>query len=98
MGAERVTTQNVEVVLTDVDKGLIAIKGSVPGSDGGWVRITDAEKTAAPKGIPFPAATASDAAANDVAEDAAPADDTNDQSSATEENTASDDAGDGGAK
>jgi large subunit ribosomal protein L3 len=93
MGAERVTTQNVEIALTDADKGLIAIKGSVPGSDGGWVRITDAEKIAAPDDLPFPAATASDAAENGAVEDAAPADDTNDDSSAPEENTASDDAG-----
>jgi len=106
MGSERVTTQNVEVVLTDADKGLIAIKGSVPGSDGGWVRITDAEKIPAPEGLPFPAATASDAAADNAVENAAPAEDTNEDAKAPaasegagvkEENTASDDAGDGGA-
>ena len=37
MGAEKVTTQNLEVVKTDVDRGLIMVKGSVPGSKGGWV-------------------------------------------------------------
>ena len=72
---------------------LIAIKGSVPGSDGGWVRITDAEKTPTPEGLPFPAATASDAAADNAADDAAPAEDKNEDASAAEENTASDDAG-----
>jgi large subunit ribosomal protein L3 len=106
MGSERVTTQNVEVVLADADKGLIAIKGSVPGSDGGWVRITDAEKIPAPEGLPFPAATASDAAADNAVENAAPAEDTNEDAKAPaasedagvkEKNTASDDAGDGGA-
>jgi large subunit ribosomal protein L3 len=95
MGAERVTTQNVEVVLTDADKGLIAIKGSVPGSDGGWVRITDAEKTAAPEGLPFPAATASDAAADNAADDAAPAEE---KANSDTDAKASDDAGDGDAK
>ena len=70
MGAERVTTQNLEVVSTDTDKGLIAIKGSVPGSDGGWVRITDAEKTPAPDDLPFPAAITAEAAAETPAEEA----------------------------
>ena len=34
MGAERVTTQNLTVVKTDVDRGLVMIKGAVPGSQG----------------------------------------------------------------
>ena len=57
MGDARVTTQNLVVVSTDPGKGLIAVKGSVPGAAGGWVRITDATKVAAPDGLPFPAAT-----------------------------------------
>lgn len=56
MGAVRVTTQNLEVVKTDADRGLIMIKGAVPGSKGGWVTIKDAVKKAAPKDIPTPAA------------------------------------------
>jgi large subunit ribosomal protein L3 len=56
LGAERVTTQNLQVVSVDADKGLILVKGSVPGSDGGWVLIRDAVKRAKPKDLPFPAA------------------------------------------
>lgn len=56
MGAARVTTQNLEVVRTDVERGLILIKGAVPGSKGGWVLIKDAVKRAFPEGAPLPAA------------------------------------------
>ena len=56
MGAARVTTQNLEVVSTDVDRGLIMIKGAVPGSKGGWVTVKDSVKKKAPDGLPFPAA------------------------------------------
>ena len=56
MGAARVTTQNLEVVRTDIDRGLIMIKGAVPGSKGGWVTVKDAVKKKAPDGLPFPAA------------------------------------------
>ena len=56
MGSARVTTQNLEVVSTDVDRGLIMIKGAVPGSKGGWVTVKDSVKKKAPDGLPFPAA------------------------------------------
>ena len=56
MGAERVTTQNLEVVLTDVERGVLMVRGAVPGSEGGWVLVSDAVKRKAPKGLPFPAA------------------------------------------
>ena len=56
MGAARVTTQNLQVVRTDSDRGLIMVKGAVPGSKGGWVTIKDAVKKPAPDGLPFPAA------------------------------------------
>jgi large subunit ribosomal protein L3 len=55
-GVERVTVQNLKVVATDADKGLILIKGAIPGAPGGWVRVTDAVKRARPKDAPFPAA------------------------------------------
>ncbi|WP_294225425.1 50S ribosomal protein L3 [uncultured Shimia sp.] len=55
MGAVRVTTQNLEVVKTDADRGLLFIKGAVPGSKGGWVSVKDAVKKKAPEGLPFPA-------------------------------------------
>jgi large subunit ribosomal protein L3 len=68
MGAARVTTQNLEVVKTDVDRGLIMIKGAVPGSKGGWVTVKDAVKKKLPDGVPFPAALKSAAVAEAPAE------------------------------
>ncbi|MEW6092070.1 MAG: 50S ribosomal protein L3 [Pseudomonadota bacterium] len=56
MGATRVTTQNLEVVRTDVEKGLIMVKGAVPGSKGGWVLLRDAVKSKLPEGVPVPGA------------------------------------------
>src|SRR6185369_11465110 len=67
MGAEQVTTLNLKVVSVDVDKGLILIKGSVPGSDGGWVLIRDAVKQPKPKDLPFPAKVRALAAAAEEA-------------------------------
>ncbi len=63
----RVTTQNLQVVKTDADRGLILVKGAVPGSKGGWVTIKDAVKKSAPAGIPLPAAVRSAAPAAEVA-------------------------------
>ncbi len=63
MGAARVTTQNLQVVRTDSDRGLIMVKGAVPGSKGGWVTIKDAVKKPVPDNVILPAALASDAAA-----------------------------------
>jgi len=54
LGAERVTTQNVKVVKTDVERGLIMVQGSVPGAKGGWIQIKDAVKKPAPKGAATP--------------------------------------------
>jgi large subunit ribosomal protein L3 len=56
MGAAKVTTQNLEVVKTDSARGLIMIKGAVPGSKGGWVTVKDAVKKPSPNDLPFPAA------------------------------------------
>jgi large subunit ribosomal protein L3 len=66
MGQVRATIQNITVVSTDSEQGLIVLKGAVPGSPGCWVRITDAVKRAAPKDLPFPAGlkTAEKAAKN----------------------------------
>ncbi|MBI2235800.1 MAG: 50S ribosomal protein L3 [Magnetospirillum sp.] len=55
MGDVQVTTQNLKVVSTDADRGLILVKGSVPGSDGSWVLVNDAVKRKLPDGVPFPA-------------------------------------------
>ncbi|GKY88501.1 50S ribosomal protein L3 [Sinisalibacter aestuarii] len=70
MGAARITTQNLEVVRTDAERGLVFIKGAVPGSKGGWVTVKDAVKKKLPDGVPFPAALKSAAAAAPVVEDA----------------------------
>jgi large subunit ribosomal protein L3 len=56
MGAARVTTQNLQVVKTDTDRGLIMVKGAVPGSKGGWVTIKDAVKKPFPENAILPAA------------------------------------------
>jgi large subunit ribosomal protein L3 len=74
MGAARVTTQNLQVVRTDTDRGLIMVKGAVPGSKGGWVTIKDAVKKPFPENAILPAAlkSAADAAAK-AAEEAAAA-------------------------
>jgi large subunit ribosomal protein L3 len=63
MGAARVTTQNLEVVRTDAGRGLVFIKGAVPGSKGGWVTVKDAVKKKLPENVPFPAALKSAVAA-----------------------------------
>ncbi len=63
MGAARVTTQNLQVVKTDADRGLIMVKGAVPGSKGGWVTIKDAVKKPLPENVILPAALKSDAEA-----------------------------------
>ena len=60
LGAERVTTQSLEVVTADAERGLLMIKGAVPGSAGGWVLVKDAVKRKAPEGLPFPAALRGD--------------------------------------
>ena len=68
MGAVRSTTQNLQVVRTDALRGLLMIKGAVPGSAGGWVTIKDAVKKAAPAGLPLPAAIRAAVMAAPVAE------------------------------
>jgi large subunit ribosomal protein L3 len=55
MGDTRVTTQNLEVVSTDVDRGLILVRGAVPGSKGAWILVRDAVKNALPANAPKPA-------------------------------------------
>merc|ERR1711916_196347 len=56
MGAVRVTTQNLQVVKTDSERGLIMVKGAVPGSKGGWVTVKDAVKKPFPENAILPAA------------------------------------------
>ena len=74
MGAARVTTQNLQVVKTDADRGLIMVKGAVPGSKGGWVTVKDAVKKPFPENAILPAALKSAAEeAAKAAEEAAAA-------------------------
>jgi large subunit ribosomal protein L3 len=70
MGVERVTTLNLKVVMTDVERGLVYVEGAVPGHKGGWIMLRDAVKKAPPKELPMPgkfrvpeAAAAAEAAA-----------------------------------
>lgn len=55
MGATRVTVQNLKVVSVDPSKGLIMVKGAVPGTEDTWVRITDAVKKTSAVQLPMPA-------------------------------------------
>lgn len=72
MGAERVTTQNLQVVAIDEEENLILVKGAVPGAASGWVLISDAVKKPMPKDVPLPAGlrTTAKAAAEPVAAEA----------------------------
>ncbi len=108
MGDERVTTQNLEVVATDEERGLIMIRGAVPGAKNGWVLVRDALKKPLPEGVPVPAAvrdgpaeaaeeTAEEAAAEDAAAEPATDDNAAEPEAASDsppEASAEDDAGD----
>jgi large subunit ribosomal protein L3 len=76
MGDKQRTQQNLEIVQTDAERGLLFVKGSVPGSKGGWLLVKDAVKVPAHKDLPFPAglkvaANSNGAPAETPAEDAA---------------------------
>jgi large subunit ribosomal protein L3 len=55
MGAKNRTQQNLEIVRTDVERGLLFVKGSVPGHKGGWLLVKDSVKIPRPEGAPYPA-------------------------------------------
>jgi large subunit ribosomal protein L3 len=55
MGDVRVTTQNLKVIKTDVNRGLVMVRGAVPGAKGGWVLLRDAVKSPIPEAAPKPA-------------------------------------------
>jgi large subunit ribosomal protein L3 len=75
LGVERVTTQNLRVVRTDVERGLILVEGAVPGVKGGWVELRDAVKRKLPDGVPTPGKfrLANEEKSAPKAEEAAPA-------------------------
>jgi large subunit ribosomal protein L3 len=55
MGAKNRTQQNLEIVRTDLGRGLLFVKGSVPGHKGGWLLVKDSVKIPRPEGAPYPA-------------------------------------------
>ncbi len=56
LGQETVTTLNITVWKVDAERGLILVKGAVPGAEGSYVKVRDAVKKAAPEGLPTPGA------------------------------------------
>ncbi|MGK2285135.1 50S ribosomal protein L3 [Pedomonas sp. V897] len=68
MGASRITQQNLEIVQTDAERGLLFVKGSVPGAKGSWLLVKDAAKVARPQAAPYPAAVLAAAAEQAPAE------------------------------
>ena len=63
MGARRVTTHNLELAGVDAERGLLLVKGAVPGARGGFVQVRDAVKRARPADAPYPAGIVGAAAA-----------------------------------
>ena len=68
MGVERITTLNLKVVQTDIERGLILVEGAVPGSKGGWITVRDAVKKALPKDAATPGKFRETGASNGAAE------------------------------
>ena len=81
MGDVQATQQNLTIVETRPEEGLILVRGSIPGAKGSWVTITDAVKKALPKDAPMPASLKGDNAPADEA----PVDETPAEEAATEE-------------
>jgi large subunit ribosomal protein L3 len=76
IGDRQRTTQHLEIARVDVARGLIMIKGAVPGAEGGYLYIKDAVRRPTPEGVPMPAAirASAAAAAPAVADEAQPDD------------------------
>jgi large subunit ribosomal protein L3 len=100
MGNVRVTTQNLEIVSTDDDRGLILVKGAVPGAKGGYVLVRDAVKRALPNEAPFPAgiigapvedAPVEEAVAEEASSEEAPAEEASTEAAPTGDTAAADD-------
>lgn len=86
MGDRHRTQQNLEVVRTDDERGLIFVKGSVPGAKNSWLTVFDAVKVSRPEGVPYPAGlkTAANGSANEQAAET-PADIESDPVEATDD-------------
>lgn len=67
MGDRQRTQQNLEIVRTDVERGLLFVKGSVPGSKGTWLMVSDAVKVPRPAEVPYPASLKQAANSNEAA-------------------------------
>tara|TARA_B100000678_G_scaffold230678_1_gene199194 strand:+ start:208 stop:966 length:759 start_codon:yes stop_codon:yes gene_type:complete len=74
MGDRNRTQQNLEIVSTDVERGLIFVKGSVPGHKGAWLIVKDAVKVPRHADVPYPAGLKQAANSNDSAPADTPAD------------------------
>ena len=99
LGHARATVQNLEVVATDAARGLIMVKGGVPGPKGGVVLLSDAKKRPLPEAVPFPAGLQA-AAEPEAEEDAAPAAEAEDEAPVEEaaaDETAAEDSETAGA-
>ena len=73
MGSRRSSVMNLQIVATDAARGLILVKGAVPGAKGALVEIRDAQKKAAPDNLPAPAAIKGGATPTDAAAEGADA-------------------------
>ncbi len=67
MGDKRITVQNLDVVATDAENGLLLLRGAVPGARQGWILVSDAVKAPPGDGVPFPGAFVTDEAAAESA-------------------------------
>jgi large subunit ribosomal protein L3 len=70
------TQQNLEVVRVDDERGLIFVKGSVPGAKNSWLTVKDSVKVSRHAEAPYPAGIKGAANSNDSAAADTPAEDT----------------------
>ena len=88
MGDVRVTVQNLTIVKTDNERGLVMVKGAVPGAKGGWILLQDAVKHPMPKDAPLPASIRGAGGDETPPEEEAPAEEVEATEAATEETPA----------
>ncbi len=101
MGDRRVTVQNLRIVSTDLEEGLILVRGAVPGAKNGWVRIIDAVKHQVPEGAPFPAglrASATPETGAEASEEVPPSEESGSEATPSEETVSAAEGAAGGEK